>query len=110
MGTATGFARNRYLLSTSGAVEGMEKLIISNATGEAYVLVNNVGPTAGGSFPLHVAGALLVTATTVDALQGIATATGCLVFGAADDQVLLKFMGGVWRFRDLIGVTLATTT
>lgn len=110
MGTATGFTRNKYLLSTSGAVEGMEKLIISNATGEANVIINNVGPTAGGSFPLHVAAALLVTATTVDALQGIATATGSLVFGAADDQVLLKFMGGVWRYRDLYGVTLATTT
>lgn len=110
MGTATGFTRNKYLLSTSGAVEGMEKMIISNATGEANVIINNVGPTLGGSFPLHVAGALLLTATTVDALQAIATATGSLVFGSADDVVLLKFMGGVWRYRDLYGVTLATTT
>lgn len=110
MGTATGFTRNKYLLSTVGAVEGMEKMIICNATGEANVIVNNVGPTLGGSFPLHVAAALLLAATTVDALQAIATATGSLVFGSADDVVLLKFMGGTWRYRDLYGVTLATTT
>lgn len=110
MGTATGFTRNKYLLSTSGAVEGMEKLIISNATGEANVIINNVGPTNGGTFPLHVAAGLLVTATTTDALQGIATATGSLVFSSPDDMVRVKFMAGNWRFVDLYGATLATTT
>lgn len=110
MGTATGFGLNRYLLSTSGAVEGMEKTIISNATGEAKVLINNVGPTLGGTFPLHVAGALLLAATTVDALQAIATATGCLVFGAADDTVVCRFRAGWWRVVELYGATLATTT
>lgn len=110
MGTATGFARNRYLLSTVGAAEGMEKLIIANATGEAYLILNNVGPTSGGTFNLNCAAALLLAATTVDALQAIATATGNLVFGAADDQVRVKFMGGLWRCVDLYGATLATTT
>lgn len=110
MGTATGFARNRYLLSTSGAVEGQEKLIISQATGEAYVLVNNVGPTQG-LIPINVGHVLLgAGATTVDALQAVATATGCLVFQAADDMVLLKFYAGNWRFRDAVGATFATAT
>lgn len=39
-GTATGFAINRYLLPTSGAVEGQEKTIIMLATGEAGIVLS----------------------------------------------------------------------
>jgi len=110
MGTATGFTRNRYLLSTSGAVEGMEKLVISSATGEAYLIFNSAAATGNHSFPLNVTAALLTTATTVDALMGIATATGNLVFNADGDYVLAKFINGYWRAQDLVGATLATST
>lgn len=109
MGTATGFTRNKYLLSTSGAVEGQEKVIISHATGEANVIINNVGPTQG-VIPFSVALVLYGgTATTVDSI-GLASATGSLVFQAADDYVRMKYMAGSWRYLDAVGATFATTT
>ena len=110
MGTATGFARNRYLLSTSGAVEGMEKTVISSATGEAYLIFNSSAATGNFTFPIQVCLALLGTATTVDALAGIATATGNLVFNADGDFVRARFINGFWRAQELVGATLATTT
>jgi F0F1-type ATP synthase membrane subunit c/vacuolar-type H+-ATPase subunit K len=37
-GTATGFAINRYLVSTASAAEGQTKMVVMLATGEAYVI------------------------------------------------------------------------
>ena len=110
MGTATGFARNRYLLSTASAIEGMEKVIQATATGEAYLIFNSSAATGNHQFYLQALFGLMGTATTVDALQGIATATGNLVFGADGDYAVARFINGFWRCVDLNGATLATTT
>ena len=105
MGTASGFPRNKYTLAT-GAVEGMEKLIISSATGEATVFI----PSATTLLPFHVAFAALTTATTADAVLGGSTATGQWVFQSDGDFVYLKYMNGLWHFQDLAGATKATVT
>ena len=110
MGTATGFTRNRYLLSTASAIEGMEKVITCTATGEAYLIFNSSAATGNFQFSLEALYGLMGTATSVDALAAIATATGNLVFNADGDYVLARFIGGFWRAVDLKGATLATTT
>lgn len=67
MGTATGFARNRYLLPTTSAVEGQEKVVVATGTGEAYL------DLAGG------------------------TATGGYVFSTADSWITARLINGDWR-------------
>ena len=49
-GTATGFHRNVFTLSTASAVEGQEKGILMTATGEAYIAFTG---TATGRFVLR---------------------------------------------------------
>jgi hypothetical protein len=51
-GTASGFGVNRYLLPTTGAVEGQFKTIIMLATGEANVIFTG---TATGALVLNEA-------------------------------------------------------
>ena len=87
VGTATGFARNRYFLaSTTGTAtddelpDGLELWIGSTATGEAKVDVH------GG------------------------TATGGYTFAAAGDFVNLKRWGGIWYLALNHGATIATAT
>jgi hypothetical protein len=103
MGTATGFARNRYSLATSG-VEGQEKLVISSATGEAYVFV----PTSSGRMGVIPSSLAIPSATAVDAVW--ASATGDWVFQSDGDYLLVKFMNGSWQFLGGAGATLATST
>jgi hypothetical protein len=45
-GTATGFALNRYLVSTASAAEGQEKMVVMLATGEAYVIYSGTATGA----------------------------------------------------------------
>ena len=79
VGTATGFARNKYLLAST-AIEGMEKVVLTTGTGEAYLRV------AGG------------------------TATGAFVFGADGDMVYVKLINGTWQLLSNNGATFATST
>lgn len=69
-GTATGFDVDVYVLATASAVEGQIKEILMLATGEAKLVL------------------------------GAGTATGALVFTAADDNASLKFLDGIWRIRN----------
>lgn len=69
-GTATGFGVDVYVLATASAVEGQIKEILMLATGEAKLVL------------------------------GAGTATGALVFTAADDNASLKFLDGIWRIRN----------
>ena len=103
MGTATGFARNRYELA-SGAVEGQEKLVIAEATGEAYLRVS----AQSGRIPMQIAFASLPTATNSDSLY--VTSTGDWVFQSAEDYILLKYISGVWTYIALVGATYATAS
>ena len=78
-GTATGFDVDAYALSTASAVEGQVKEILMLATGEANVILGN------------------------------GTATGRLVFTAADDFTSLKFLNGGWRIINTTA-TFASST
>ena len=78
-GTATGFGVNTYELAT-GAREGMEKVVQTDATGEAKL-------SLGGG-----------------------TATGQLVFQADGDMVLMRYMNNQWLVMNTFGATLATST
>ena len=103
MGTATGAAvRNLYTLAAG--VEGQEKTIYANATGEASVIFTQIA----GRLPAHISGLLAPSATAVDALW--ASATGQYVLQAADEFLLLKFMNDAWQIMLGRGATLATTT
>lgn len=104
MGTATGAAvRNLYTLPPG--IEGQEKWVYTNATGEASLIATF--PTTG-RLPLGIAFTNNPTATTVDAL--LASATGQLVFQAAGEFVHLRYFNACWHIRDAYGVTIATTT
>lgn len=103
MGTATGFARNLYSLPTTG-VEGSEKLIVSSATGEAYVFV----PTRSGRMSPAASLLAVSTATSVDAMW--ASATGMWKFVADGDWLLCKMINGTWEVLAGDGVTMATAT
>lgn len=108
MGTATGHNLNRYSLASS-AVEGQEKIIRSEATGEAKVYV---GGGHSGRLPFHVAFWALGTATTVDG-AGAVTATGLWYFTATDQALGLKFIDGRWRYMfagTALGPTYGTST
>lgn len=105
MGTATGHTRNNYNLATTNVAEGTEKMVISLATGEAYLFV--AGPT-NGRLPLDVAFELNATATTVDAI--LASATGRFVFNADGDCMVFKMLNGTWNPLYAKGVTQATAT
>jgi hypothetical protein len=105
MGTATSHIRNRYALATTNVAEGTEKLVVSLATGEAYLFV--AGPT-NGRLPIDVAFEMLSTATTTDAL--LASATGMYVFNADGDAMLFKLINGTWNPLYAKGVTQATAT
>jgi len=105
MGTATGFGVNQYNLATANAVEGMEKLIVSNATGEAKVFI--AGATE--RFPFHISMVANPTATAaVD--QVWASATGRWVFQSDGDYVFVKFLNAAWHYQDANGATIATST
>ena len=78
MGTATGIARNLYSLA-SGAVEGMDKSILSTATGEAHLLIT------------------------------VGTATGMHVFTEADDYLLTRYEDGKWRILVSSATLASTT-
>lgn len=56
-GTATGFHRNVFTLSTASAVEGQEKAILMTASGEAKIAFTG---TATGRFVLTLADDLLM--------------------------------------------------
>lgn len=106
MGTATSHIRNRYSLATTNVPEGTMKMIVSHATGEAYVFV--AGPTAG-RLPIDVAFEVLGgTATAVDVI--LASATGMYVFSADGDVLLCQFLNGTWHPLYAKGVTQATAT
>ena len=109
MGTATGTcARNIYSLASTGVVEGMEKVIRSEATGEASVFI---GGGHAGRVPINVAFSAFGAATTVDALA--ATATGMWIFTATDQALGVKFVDGRWRYMwagSALGPTYGTTT
>ena len=106
MGTATSHIRNRYSLATTNVAEGTQKMIVSLATGEAYVFV--AGPTAG-RLPIDVAFEVLGgTATAVDVI--LASATGMFVFNADGDVLLCQFLNGTWHPLYAKGVTQATAT
>lgn len=105
MGTATSHIRNRYSLATTNVAEGAEKMVISLATGEAYLFV--AGPT-NGRLPLDVAFEMNATATTVDAI--LASATGMYVFNADGDCMVFKLLNGTWNVLYAKGATLATAT
>ena len=80
MGTATGFARNRYSIAATGADEGSTVSFLTTGTGEAH---------------LHL---------------GAGTATGLWVFTETDDYLLTKLEDGKWRVLTNSGVTQATAT
>lgn len=103
MGTATGFLVNRYALPTPTA-EGMEKLIVTQATGEAKVFVGLPSGRIG------VVGSSLAApaATSVDAMW--ASATGLWVFQSSGDFLLLRAVDGAWAILHGSGATLATAT
>ena len=104
MGTATGAAvRNLYTLGSG--VEGQEKTIYCLATGEASV----VAKWHAGRQPFFISSILNGgTATAVDTAW--ASATGQLVFQAADEFVRFRWMNEQWHFLELEGATAATTT
>ena len=103
MGTATGAAvRNLYTLAAG--VEGQQKIIYANATGEASVIFTQIS----GRLPIAVSALAIPSATTVDALW--ASATGQYVFQAADEYLRLVFMNDAWQPYAGRGATLATTT
>lgn len=103
MGTATGAAvRNLYTLAAG--VEGQEKLIYANATGEASVIFTQIS----GRLDPGVGAVVNATATTVDA--NWASATGQYVFQAANEFILTRFMNDAWHVLNIRGATQATTT
>ena len=109
-GTATGSAA-RNIYSLAAGIEGAEKLIVMNATGEASVTM----AFATTRYPFHIGFALLGgtggTSTGPTALVDSAvTATGMLVFTADGDYALLRYFNGKWHPLDLAGVTQATVT
>jgi hypothetical protein len=108
MGTATGGTRNRYNLPTTGLVEGMEKYIRAEATGEAWV---NIGGGHAGRLPANIGFQILGAATAVDALAVSATANWA--FTATGQTLGLKVIDGVWRYifaGSALGPTLGTGT
>ncbi len=109
MGTATGFARNRYLLaSTTGTAtddevdDGLECWIVCTGTGEAYI---DVGGLASG----RLEG---LRSSSTD--SSFASATGSFTFlGATDNSVgflHMKRLAGQWMLVNSRGATLATAT
>ena len=103
MGTATGAAvRNMYTLAAG--VEGQEKWVYANATGEASVIFTQIS----GRLDPGVGAVVNATATAVDA--NWASATGQYVFQAANEFIGMKFMNDAWHVMMARGVTQATTT
>ena len=103
MGTATGAAvRNMYTLAAG--VEGQEKWVYCNATGEASVIFTQIS----GRLDAGVGAVVNQTATAVDA--NWASATGQYVFQAANEFIGMKYMNDAWHVMMARGVTQATTT
>ncbi len=105
MGTATGAAvRNLYTLAAG--VEGQEKIVYANATGEASVIFTQ----KTGRLPLSLS-MIVGAATATGAVDSLfASATGQYVFQAADEFLQLKFLNDAWQVMNARGATLATTT
>lgn len=104
-GTATsGFLNQKYLLPTSGAIEGEEHLICMDATGVAWLTLSH---HAGRMLPA-VSAVMLPAATAVDAVW--ASATGAFAFTASNQYVLVKYWNGLWEAKEARGATLATAT
>lgn len=103
MGTATGAAvLNLYTLGAG--VEGQEKWIYSNATGEASVVFRQIS----GRLDFGVSAVYNSTATTADGTW--ASATGQVVFQAANEYIGMKYLNDAWHVLVARGVTQATTT
>lgn len=103
MGTATGAAvRNMYTLAAG--VEGQEKWVYCNATGEASVIFTQIS----GRLDYGVSAVVNQTATTGDGTW--ASATGQYVFQAANEFIGMKYMNDAWHVMMARGVTQATTT
>ena len=106
MGTATGLSRNLYDLLASTAVEGAQKMIAANATGEANVFI--AAPTIG-RLPFHIS--LVNNPTATAAIDQVwASATGRWMFQTEGDYIFLKFMSGAWHFLDANGATQIAAT
>ncbi len=115
LGTSTGDnVNNLYaLLATSteagtigDAIEGMIKLIMATATGEAAMFVQM--PTQG-RLPLE-AMILIDAAATGNLDVTMASATGKWVFQGDGDYLAFKFFNGTWNFVSGAGATMATAT
>jgi hypothetical protein len=107
-GTATGFARNRYVLAAGR--EGNEKTIVMLATGEAYVRFGAATTNLMATFGYHLFNTVTATTnlgTVVTALAG--AATGALVLNSVNDYVVAKYFNGGWSV--MAGqATIATST
>ena len=110
-GTATGAAvRNIY--SLAAGVEGQEKLVVMNATGEASVTM----AFATSRYPFGIGFELLggtggtATIGNVALTDSLVTATGMLVFQADGEYAYLKYYNSRWHAIDIFGATQATVT
>ena len=110
-GTATGTAlRNIY--SLAAGLEGQEKLLLMNATGEASVTM----AFATTRYPFDVGFTLLgstggtATIGNVALTDSLVSATGMLVFQSDGDYALVKYFNAKWHVKDVAGATLATVT
>ena len=115
MGTATGDNTNNLyaLVATStqagvigDAVEGMMKMLVATATGEAAIFVE--APTQG-RLPLE-AMILINAGATGNIDQTMASATGNWVFQGDGDYLTFRFLNGTWHFMSGGGATMATAT
>lgn len=104
-GTATGFGVDKYLLagtSTEGFIEGLEKVVVMLATGEAKLRVESL---ATGQL-----GGLQTVLSSTGSETLFASATGAFTLSGADHWVWMKVFNAKWHIMQSAGATLATAT
>ena len=105
-GTTATVGLTNGLYTLADGVEGQEKTIIMDATGQAVVLLEN---QLSGRMKFDVSSVVLGgTATSVDTAW--ASATGRYVFQSGGDYIRCRFQNGAWVVFEANGATLSTGT